>query len=181
MDAVDHSQVDPAFPDLSNADFELGGSGDPDNPDVPNLPAVGPTTHPYGHGMQLWPTHVIFLALPADVATLETRVHSLGRSYVRVPTELVLDVTHGRGESPTSAPPYLEDYYCLNWVNREFDRLESVFYRPDDDKRTSVQRKVLRADAGHSILQDINTSRVDFSLGPYSPGRIEWPVARRNR
>ncbi len=173
MDAVDHSQVDPAFPDLSNADFELGGSGDPDNPDVPNLPARGPTTHPYGHGMFLWPTHVIFLALPADVATLETRTHSLGGSYVRIPTELVLDVTHGRGESPTSAPPYIGDYYCLNWVNREFDRLESIFYRPDDDNRTSVQRQVLRTDAGHRILQDVNTSRLDFSLRPYSPGKIE--------
>ncbi|UCD24653.1 MAG: hypothetical protein JSW51_01690 [Gemmatimonadota bacterium] len=181
MDAVDHSQVDPAFPDLSDADFELGGSGDPDNPDVPNLPAMGPMTHPYGHGMWLLPTKVIFLALPADVATLETRVHSLGRSYVRIPTELVLDVTHGRGESPASAPPYIVDYYCLNWVNREFDRLESVVYRPDDDKRTSVQRKVLAADAGNRILQDINASRVDFSLGPYNPGSIEWPVARRNR
>ena len=125
--------------------------------------------------MLLWPSSdVTFLAQAVDVTALETRVHLGGRSHIRIPTELVLDVTHGDWEEPGSVPVLLPTNYCLNWINREFDRLESVVYRPGDDNRTSVHRKVLRTDAGRMILQDLNTSRVDFLLAPYSPGRIEY-------
>jgi hypothetical protein len=36
LDAVDHSAVSPEFPNLAAADFELQGTADVDNPDVPN-------------------------------------------------------------------------------------------------------------------------------------------------
>ncbi len=176
QDALDHSQVDPTLPDLSQADFELEGSADPDNPDVPNMPARGPTTNPFGHGMGLSTLKVMFLALPVDVASLETKVHMNGRRYVRIPTERILDVRNGVMEALDSDPAkYLPTYYCLNWVNREFDRLESaVVYYPDHNNKDSVHRRVLRTVAGHTILQDLNTSRLDFFIGQYSPGRLEY-------
>ena len=176
QDALDHSQVDPTLPDLSHADFELEGSADPDNPDVPNMPARGPTTNPFGHGMAVGPYRVMFLALPVDVASLETKVHMNGRRYVRIPTERILDVRNGVMETLDSDPAkYLPTYYCLNWVNREFDRLESaVVYYPDHNNKDSVHRRVLRTVAGRTILQDLNTSRLDFFIGQYSPGRFEY-------
>ena len=175
LDAVDHSQVDPTLPDLSQSDFELQGSADPDNPDVPNMPPVGPRSDPQGHGMLTSPTQVLFLALPLDATGLQTRVHMKGVTYARVPSDHVLDVVSGWTVTPDSDPAiYLPTYDCLNWVNREFDRLEAVLYRPDGDNRTSTHRKVLRVVAGREILQDVDMSRIDFVLGHSSPGQIEY-------
>jgi hypothetical protein len=176
VDAVDHSQVDPTFPNLSQADFEFQGSADPDNPDVPNMPPRGPRTDVLGHGMLSGPgTAVVFLAQRVDVATLVSEVTMLGRPHVRIPAERVLDVRTGAYETPDTDPaPYLAKYYCLNWVNREFDRLEAVWYRLDGDNRSSMHRRVLRTVAGRTILQDLNTSRLDLVIGLYSPGTLEY-------
>lgn len=175
VDAVDHSLADPTLPNLSQADFELEGSADPDNPDVPNMPSRGTYTNPLGHGMLAGPTHVMFLALRVDVASLVTQVHMQGHRHVRIPTERILDVAHGMTETPDSDPAtYLPTYYCLSWVNRDFDRLESAVYRPGNDNRVSLHRRVLRTVAGRPILQDVNTSRLDFRIGLYSPGRIQY-------
>ncbi len=176
LDALDHSQVDPTLPDLTHADFELEGGADPDNPDVPNMPPRGPSSHPWGHGMQLAASGVMFLALPVDVTTLETKVHILGRRYTRIPTELLVDVRSGRMDTPSSDPGlYTSTYQCANWVNREFDRLESaVVWYSDDSNKNSLRRRILRSVAGRTILQDVNTSRVDFLKREYSPGRIEY-------
>ena len=176
LDAVDHSQVHPSLPDLSNADFELEGSSDPDNPDVPNMPNMGPYVHPLGHGMPMAPNAaVVFLAQRVDVASLESGLTLLARRYMRIPTERILDVRTGQYETPDSDPaPYIAKYYCMNWVSREFDRLEGVWYRPGDDNRSSMHRRVLRSAAGRLILQDLNISRLDLVIGQYSPGRIEY-------
>lgn len=174
MDAVDHSQVDLTLPDLSHADFELAGSADPDNPNVPNMPPRGIYTDPRGHGMVLLPTLVNFLAAPLDVNNLETRVHMNGHRYVRIPSERILDTMHAEWESPSSGAVYTPTYSCLNWVNREFDRLEAVVYRPDNENRTSLHRKVLRTVAGAVVLLDLNTSRLDFVMGLYGPGTIGY-------
>ena len=174
MDAVDHSQVDPTFPDLSQADFEFQGSADPDNPDVPNMPPMGPSTDALGHGMRSGPgVAVVFLAQRVDVTAMVSKVTLLGQRYVRIPAEQILDVRTGKYETPHSAPS-LARYYCLNWVNREFDRLGAVWYRPGGDNRSSMHRRLLRAVAGRAVLQDINVSRLDLVIGLYSPGRIEY-------
>ena len=175
LDAVDHSRADLTLPDLSQADFELEGSADPDNPDVPNMPTRGPGSDPRGHGMITSPSQVLFLALPVDLMNVETQIHVKGVRYARIPTDQILDVVSGRPVTPASDPAmYLPTYHCLNWVNREFDRLGSAVYRPGDDNRTSTQRKVLRIIGGQAMLQDVNTSRLDFALGLYSPGWIEY-------
>jgi hypothetical protein len=175
MDAVDHSQVDPTLPDLSDADFELEGSADTDNPDVPNMPARGPRSDPRGHGMYTGAVQVVFLALPVDVISLATEVHPQGVRYVRIPSERIVDVRHGRWEDSDSDPaPRLPKYPCLNWINREFDRLESVVNRPGGDNRVALHRRPLRNTTYRTILQDLNTSRLDFVTGLYSPGRLEY-------
>jgi hypothetical protein len=178
LDAVDHSQVHPSLPDLANADFEFQGTADTDNPDVPNMPSVGTRTYAEGHGINFYQGSQLYLSLPVDVANLDQRVHpTSGYTYARVPTDRIADVIHGTYEDPNSGALLVPQYYCPRWVNRSLERLEYVFYKPggNADNTKSIHRKVLRiASSGRIILQDINTSRVDFLIGDYSPGRIEY-------
>ena len=173
LDAVDHSQAHPSLPDLSRADFELTGNADVDNPDVPNLPEVGPVSHLRGHGMHTTESQVLFLALPVDVAGL-TKALITDYSWARIPADRVVDVLHGDWVDVTSQPPFIWDQYC-SWVNRDFDRLETVWYRPGGDNRISEHRRALRiGQGGRLVLQDVNTSFVEWVLAVYSPGRIEY-------
>ena len=174
LDAVDHSVVHTSLPDLSQADFELEGTADTDDPSVPNLASVGSISHLLGHGMMTIPQEVLFLSLSVDVHSLETALVN-GWRYVRIPTDRIMDVLDGDWVELASAL-YLPPYRC-KWVNREFDRLESVYYyRPgNNDNSASLHRRILRvASGGRFVLQDLNTSFLDFVMGSYSPGRIEY-------
>ena len=175
MDAADHSQAHPSFPDLSGADFELEGAADVDNPDVPNLREVGPQSDRRGHGMYTGDPTVLYLALPVDVAGLtKGLVGGSEHAAARIPGDRIVDVRHGDWVDPDAEPPFVYDEYC-SYVNREFDRLASPWYRPSGDSRISQHRKVVRTDNGSRVvLQDVNTSFVDWVLSLYSPGRIEY-------
>jgi hypothetical protein len=82
LDAVDHSVVHPTLADLSQADFELEGTADTDNPDVPNLPSKSLRGDSRGHGMLMDGRDVLFLALPVDVGSLATQKHPVsGREW----------------------------------------------------------------------------------------------------
>jgi len=178
LDAVDHSVVLPALPDLSRADFELEGTADADNPDVPNLPTVGLAHNLLGHGMSITSAKVYFLAQPIDPTSLETAILPDGYRWARIPADRINDVAHGgsvdldAGSTPT--PPNKK----CRWVNATLDRLGWAFYRPGgpgSDLSVSLQRRVLRLTAdGRPILQDVNTSFVDFSVATRSPGWIEF-------
>jgi len=104
LDAIDHSQAHPSLPDLSRADFELEGSADADNPDVPNLPAAGAWSNSRGHGMLASDGTIRFLALPSDPTSLTTVVFT-GYRFSRIPADLIIDVTHANWMHPESAPP----------------------------------------------------------------------------
>ena len=180
LDAVDHSVVHPVFPDLSQADFELEGTADPDNPDVPNLPTVGLGYNLLGHGMIISSSKVYFLAQPVDPTSLETAIILGGNRKARIPADRVIDVVHGAGVNLYAASTLTPNQEC-RWVNRSFDRLGHAFYRPGTDFRDpvlntwSLQRRVLRlTEAGRPILQDLNTSFLDFSVATRSPGWIEF-------
>ncbi len=180
LDAVDHSTVHPALPDLSQADFELEGTADADNPDVPNLPSVGLISNLLGHGMMIYASKVPFLAQPVDPTSLETALTPGGIRWARIPADRVIDVVHGAGVNLDAASTLTPNQQCRR-VNRSFDRLGHAFYRPGSDPRDplaaswSLQRRVLRlTEAGRPILQDVNTSFVDFSVATRSPGRIEF-------
>ena len=173
LDAADHSVVHPTLPDLTQANFELEGTADTDNPAVPNLPSVGLISNLDGHGMRTLTTQVHFIALFVDVPSLETATVR-GVRFARIPADRIMDVLDGDWVQLDGAP--WDTPYRCRWVNREFDRLESVSYRPgNNDNTASLHRRILRiTPAGRLVLQDVTTTFLDFVVGTYSPGRIEY-------
>jgi len=175
LDAVDHSAVYPQFPDLTGADFELLGTSDVDNPDVPNLPSAGLWQDPRGHGMYHSGAGQYFLAMSVDPDSLTTAVDWLGRRWARIPAEKLVDVVMLHTASTAAADQYLPQYYCNNWVYPAFEHLEGSFLTAYYDPAMSVHRRIVRNKAnGDPVLQDVNTSFVDIVGGRRSPGRIEY-------
>jgi hypothetical protein len=172
-DAIDHSQIHPSFPDLSNADFELLGPADVDNPAVPNMPEIGLASYFFGHGMHLRPSLPYFLSEPVDVETLphavdETRV--VPEEFVRIPREALLDVVviyANRVDTEAQYPP------CDVAVHQDFDRLGGGFIKHGEDLEYSVQRVVIDTTPdGRAILQNTNTSAVDLVRALYTVGTL---------
>jgi hypothetical protein len=172
-DAVDHSTVHPGLPDLTSADFELEGTADADNPDVPNLPEVGPQKMYWEtSGLDLRCADGCFLARAIDVGSLvPVRLPFFGgKDWVRIPIEAVLDVvTNGIWETSY-------DYFapCATKVNRSLDRLEEPLHEVFFDVSVSMQRTALReGPGGFPVLQDVGVSFSDFVTASRSPGWIE--------
>jgi len=171
LDAVDHSMVDSRFPDLSGADFELFGSADVDNPDVPNLPEVGVEPFQLGHGLRFFIGRTLFLAKGVDISTLERFVLVGGSNleFVKLPTQMLIDVVE------TGKNDALEEQrfdICGRLVHRNFDRLEGGFIMHGRDLTFSVQRLVIGTVNGRDILQDTNTSAVDLVRARFTPGSV---------
>ncbi|WP_419164693.1 DUF4876 domain-containing protein [Candidatus Palauibacter sp.] len=173
LDAIDHSVVDPRFPDLSNADFELLGSGDVDNPAVPNLVEIGLRSWPHGHGMLFYNGHSLFIANEVDTASLQRTVWNLSSGdspMVRVPDTDLIDVMWTEDDDALQDQRYER---CDGVVHDHFDQLGGGYLRHGVELTLSVQRIRLPGTAGASgHLQDTNVSAVDLSKGPISPGTI---------
>ena len=171
-DAIDHSVIDPRFPDLSNADFELFGSGDVDNPDVPNVLEVGLQPWFDGHGLLFYHSHSLFIAGELDIASLERVVirNATGDfEKLRVPAADLIDVL------------WLEEGDALN--DQRFERCDGVVherfdelgggYLPGGSLSVSAQRIRLPGAAGAAgYLQDTNVSAVDLIAAGFTPGTI---------
>ena len=172
MDAVDHSVVHPSLPDLSQADFELEGTADADNPDVPNLTDVGPRISQDLHGLDMGCSHGCFLAQATDVDALLTERLPFfdGTDWVRIPLASILDVVTADSWSPT-----MDQWTpCATKVHDSLDRLESPESEVYDDVSVSMQRKVLRVGpAGFPLLHDVGVSFSNFVIAPRNPGWIE--------
>ncbi len=171
--AIDHTPVHPTLLDLTNADFEIGQTGSANNPAVPDMLDIG--LAPFPVGVLVAVRDVFFLSDPVDVSSLPVLFRDpQGREYVRVPRDKLLDVmavTLLWPDSDARAVP------CLQMVHRDFDRYEGGFieigFGVDVQATVSLQRKVLRTGAdGLRILQDANTSAVDFFVGGKTPGWI---------
>jgi hypothetical protein len=172
QDAIDHSVLDPRFPDLSDADFEFLGPGDVDNPAVPNMPEVGLHAYYGGHGMRFFVGHVFFISKPVDIEGLERRTmqHSGGGwEVVRFPREAILDVIVTAANDPLRDQQYPP---CGMDTHRSFDRLGGGFIEHGEDLEYSVQRLVIETVNGRKTLQDTNTSAVDLVRAPYTPGTL---------
>jgi hypothetical protein len=172
LDAIDHSVVDPRFPDLSGADFELEGTGDVDNPAVPNLPEVGVEPWFLGHGLRFFIGRVFFLAESLDPSSLERRVSHITRNdetHLRVPADALLDVVATEEDDALNDQRYS---HCFPVIHRSFDRLGGGFIKHGEDLGFSVQRLVIGMVNGRKVLQDTNTSAVDLVRAPYTPGTI---------
>ena len=173
-DAIDHSVIDPRFPDLSHADFELIGNADVDNPDVPNLPETGLAPWFDGHGLLFYDGHTLFLSRELDIASLERRVLTEGTAEkFRVPATDVIDLL-----SPERADALPDQRYgrCDGIVHGNFDQLGGGFPpHPSDPSylSLSVQRIRLPGPEGAAgRLQDTNVSAVDLVAAPFTPGTI---------
>jgi hypothetical protein len=176
--AIDHTPVHPALPDLSDADFEIGGAGAANNPAVPDMVDIG--LAPFYPQLLLGLRDVYFLSVPLDVAALPVLFRDgNGRQHVRVPREKLLDVialAHLRPDSDRDTP------LCVPMLHQDFDRYEGGFvdigFESDQAYRAvrSLQRRVLRvASDGRWILQNANTSAVDFVHDLKTPGGLPEP------
>ncbi len=169
MDAIDHSQIHPSFPDLTHADFELLGAADVDNPAVPNMADIGLDYDRFGHGLTLFAMFAFFLSEPVDVETLP-RAWWWGQENARFPREALLDVLATEQDDALMEQNYPP---CDENVHRNFDRLAGGFTKTGEDREVSVQRLVIDTTPdGRAILQDTNTSAVDLVHAPYTPGTL---------
>jgi hypothetical protein len=167
--ALDHRPVHPGLYDLRGADFEWGGLAD--NPDVPNLEQIGLESMP-----PFWPLpggEPQFLSEPVDLQTLPRHVDPYsGWVWVRIPKAAVLDAWSAPDDVSTwhfdAAPACLED------LHEGFERLPGpgVDYQGDFAAGLSHQRRVVALRDGRKVLQDANTSMVDFVKAPRTPGWI---------
>ena len=170
LDAVDHSVVDPRFPDHSNADFELLGSGDVDNPDVPNLVEVGLESWPDGHGMLFSDGQTLFIANEVDVPSLDRAVRTSPAGdfeLLRVPAADLIDVMFLERADALQDQLYVR---CDGTVHENFDQLGGGFLNEIGNFSLSAQRIPLPGAAGR--LQDTNVSAVDLTKGHITPGRV---------
>jgi len=169
QNAVDHSVVHPSLPDLTGADFEFIDPAGVDNPDVANMPEVGPRTD----YRPINCSDGCFLAQAVDLTSLpiERLPFFGGTDWVRIPVESILDVvTMG-----IWSPSYDQFDPCATKVHRSLDRLEEPEYEVFFDVSVSTQRRVLRmGPGGFPLLQDVGVSYWDFELAPRSPGWIQY-------
>jgi hypothetical protein len=174
VDAIDHSQYHPSFPDLTQADFELLGPADVDNPAVPNMADIGLEYDRRGHGMIPWVGQTFLLSQAVDVETLPRATHEgWPLEFARFPREALLDVlaterNHALDEQNLPR--------CRESVHRNFDRLAGGFIKHGEDLEYSVQRLVIDTTPdGRAILQDTNTSGVDLVRALYTVGTLPQP------
>ncbi|MGD2216062.1 MAG: DUF4876 domain-containing protein [Gemmatimonadales bacterium] len=180
MDAIDHSQYLVGLPDLTDADFELLGSADVDNPAVPNMPDIGLDYSRRGHGMELWIGKTLFLSQPVDIETLPRAwpwAPDFDIEYARFPREALLDVLATQVNDALHEQNYR---YCLQQVHRNFDRLAGGFIKHSHDLEYSVQCLVIDSTPdGRAILQDTNTSAVDLVRALYTVGTLPGNVGQQ--
>jgi hypothetical protein len=168
--AIDHRAVHSGLYDLSHADFEWGGSRNADNPDVPNLEDIGLRPLPWSWGPGGGPR---FLSRPVDLATLPRYVDPFsGNTWVRIPRAQVLDASVRTVDWTTQN--YEATPACLEELHRSFERLPGPAWALGDfDEALSFQRRVLMVlPDGRKVLQDTETSMVDFVKAVWTPGWV---------
>jgi len=171
LDAVDHSTVDSRFPDMSHADFELFGSADVDNPDVPNVVEVGVEPFQLGHGLRFFISDVLFIARRVDPAALESQIltgFKTDEKLLRVPASDLIDVVW---TTPNGAFNEQRFDFCDGPVHAIFDQLGGGFVTNGPDLGFSVQRIPLPGTGG-ARLQDTNVSAVDLVRARFTPGSV---------
>lgn len=172
LDAIDHREVDPEFPDLRSADFEFRTTSDVDNPSVPDMIDYGTRASAFG-GPQFVPgSSPPVLTRPFDKETLprERALADIGveDEFVRVPREKVLDVWAWMDGNPLTPGPI-----CRPALNSVFDGLPFHWRREAGAHLLSQQRRVVGTTAGgRPILLNTGTSSVDLIDAPRTPGSL---------
>lgn len=166
-DAIDHRPLYPLGLDLRQATFEFnGGPADVDNPEVPNAADVGVRSPPLGHGLVWSPLgKVAFVALPFDLATIQTQVFGGAGAWGRIPANAVLDLMAMKTTYQSAYPE------CTWLVHPSFDRqavklLGAAFV---DDTRAYRRLQLPFTIAGRPVLQHTRTSAWDFTVASRDP------------
>lgn len=171
VSAIDHTPVHAELVDLSHADFEIGGGRNADNPSVPNMLEEG--LEPWSAGFFLPVNSILFLSERIEPQMMPIVYRGTdGAGYVRVSADDLLDVAAFRAVWPDRN---LEYPPCIPMVHPAFDRYEGGLFEIGlgvSDPTESLQRLVLRQESGRPVLQDTNTSAVDFAFAPQTPGWI---------
>jgi hypothetical protein len=163
VDAIDHRPFTPNGFDLSGANFEFRGSGDVDNPTVPNMINVG-LREGTTHGLA-WPagTAVAFVSDAVDVAGLaRSRPLNGATEYALFPAAAILDVLVTTNDAITN--------YCIPMIDPVFSR-DGVRYQLGSPQDVSLQRRpLLRLPGGALVLRHTRSSKSDWYAERSSPG-----------
>jgi hypothetical protein len=165
-DAVDHSLVDPRWPNLSTARFEFIGPADVDNPAAANMQLVfTPWSDPLGHGPAFDGDGILFIANNLDIDTLPTvQPPNFRLPIPRVPRDAILDVV-----TFMIIPSFYVKYgfqLCPVLINGVFDAGPAFFV--DAAVFMSLRRHAL----GTVLLRSGSTVN-DFEIAPRpTPGVI---------
>lgn len=178
MVAGDHREIHPSMPDLSGADFEISGPGLADNPAVPNMRDVGiESIHAPVNWQRLRGIRdPYFISDPIDPPSMPIMWRDKrGNGFVRVAADRLHEVIISSNVWPDSD---IEFPPCIQIIHPRFDRYEmlrDIGFDVDSNEQAfkSLVRRVLRTEGGRLILQNTNTSRVDFFVGTKTPGWIE--------
>jgi hypothetical protein len=173
LDAIDHRQIDPGLADLSQANFEIIGAADADNPSVPNLVSVGPREFfPFpGHGLVAGLIGTYYIAASVDLATVPTAVLP-GRTtpHWRIPRDAVLDVIASSNTPANEANQSLP--VCPQLISPVFDRQHGMLF--GDRTPHTIERPIfITLPDGRPALRRTKTTANDFEFrsGASTPGR----------
>jgi len=157
---------------MSHADFELFGSADVDNPDVPNVVEIGVEPFQLGHGLRFFVGHTLFIAERVDPAALDRQVLSIPQvadvEFVRIPIDKLIDVVWTEKDDALAEQRFEG---CDGQVHAIFDQLGGGFIKQGADLEFSVQR-ILLPGTGGAGLQDTNVSAVDLVRARVTPGSV---------
>ncbi len=188
--AIDHTQRTlvndtqlPSPVDLSHADWEIyvegaSGTGDTDNPDVPNLlSAYMNSTRPDFIFNSRNGQAIIMVRLPegqsppnfaADAANIVTKpTIGYANQFLAIPRAYVIDAVDIVFANPTNRFKLLknEDDMGMTWVDGSNDG--SLVNAENSGK--SLRRKVIAITDGRVVYKDTNNSSVDFNAGGQVP------------
>jgi hypothetical protein len=166
-DAVNHSVVDPRWPDLSGARFEFIGPADVDNPAAANMQLLeAESSDPLGHGWWFSGGGIYFLADSVDLAALPRVTPPNYRTAIpRIPRNKILDVV-----TLLEVPAFWEQYgfqLCRAQISPVFDAGPAFVL-----SYARGMYSVVRIAAG-ATLQVSRSTVSDFIVVPSpTPGRV---------
>jgi hypothetical protein len=165
-DAVDHSLVDPRWPNLSNARFEFLGPTDVDNPAAANITPVATAFDDIlGHGPRFDGSNIFFIANDLDVSTLPTVQPPNYRVPIpRVPRADVLDVVTFLN---------VQSYWDRNgWILCPLQIAEVFDTGPAFIMDAATFMSVVRRPIGSVLLRSRSTVNDFVIVGNPTPGSV---------
>jgi len=172
-DAIDHSEFIEELLDLTGADFEFSGPSGPDNPGVPNMIDVGPSTNVLGHGIIFTSSDgVAFISDPVDLeGAPRNSLEGSSTELVRIGSDDLIDVAafgvrNAEEFGVTWCDPWVHPIIHRDWGPYIVESSDQGYLR-------SINRRIAGSlPDGRVILQHTRSSLADFAIGERTPGWI---------